>query len=121
MKSPLKMLEQHRTSGVLVDANLVYLFFVGTVRRALVGKAPHTDGYSVEDYDRLSAMLGWFRHRYVTPNVLTEVSNLAGKLEGNHRRAVWIIACWSSGEVTRSISDSKNFRCSISSAPWERK
>lgn len=81
-------IDRYRSKGALIDANLLYVFFVGTVNRAQIGHAPHTGGYSIRDFELLSGLLNQFRCRYVTPNVLTEVSNLAGKLEGDYRRAV---------------------------------
>jgi hypothetical protein len=81
-------IDRYRSKGALIDTNLLYVFFVGTVNRAQIGHAPHTDGYSIDDFDLLSSLLKQFRRRYVTPNVLTEVSNLAGKLKGDYRRAV---------------------------------
>lgn len=87
MKTTEAIVDRYRSEGALIDANLLYVFFVGTVNRAQLGHAPHTGGYSGRDFDLLSGLLNQFRRRYVTPNVLTEVSNLAGKLEGDYRRA----------------------------------
>lgn len=84
-----KLIAKYQSKGVLVDANLLLLFFVGTVDRSLIGRFKRTRGFEVEDFELLSRLLAVFKKRIVTPNVLTEVSNLAGQLEGLHRRRVF--------------------------------
>src|SRR5258708_39423242 len=43
--------------------------------------------FAPKDYDTLLALLGSFRHLYITPNIATEVSNLAGGFSGGLRKA----------------------------------
>lgn len=43
--------------------------------------------FAPEDFDTLLGILMQFRDLYITPNTVTEVSNLAGSLSGEVRRA----------------------------------
>ena len=63
-------------SSCLVDANLLVLLIVGNVRRSLVDRHPELKAYSVSDYDLLVSQFGPGCMIYVTPNTLTETSNL---------------------------------------------
>lgn len=72
--------------GVLPDANLLLLYFVGSVDRKIVPSFKRTSNFLPEDYDFLAQALACFRRVVSTPHVLTEVSNLAGSLFGKHRQ-----------------------------------
>lgn len=62
--------------GAFIDANLLVLLVVGSVDRRLVGKHRRTRTFTVEDYDRLFRLVESVKRVYVTPNTLTEASNL---------------------------------------------
>ena len=63
-------------TGYFIDSNLLVLCVAGDVNRRIIGRHRRLSRYSVDDYDRLRAMLASVRHTYVTPNTLTETSNL---------------------------------------------
>jgi len=84
-----RLIARYRSRGVLIDANLLLLFFVGMVDRQLISSFERTRNFAPEDYDTLCRLLVAFRKRVVTPNVLTEVSNLAGKLKDKYCQAVF--------------------------------
>lgn len=63
-------------SNFFVDANLLVLLVVGNVRRSLVDRHPRLKAYSITDYDLLVSQFGPRSRIYVTPNTLTETSNL---------------------------------------------
>lgn len=65
---------------VLVDANLLLLFVAGTVDRDLIGKNKRLKQYTTKHYELLVRCLKRFKRRITTPNIITEVSNLAGAL-----------------------------------------
>jgi rRNA-processing protein FCF1 len=77
------LIQKYRKSGVLVDTNLLILFFVGSFQRAQITQFKLTCTFTEDDYDLLCQFLGKFEKVITTPNVLTEVSNLAGQL-GSH-------------------------------------
>jgi hypothetical protein len=63
---------------LLLDANLLVLLVVGLHDPALVPAHRRTRTFSVEDYDALTRVLANYDQIVVTPNILTEASNLLG-------------------------------------------
>ena len=63
-------------SGYYIDANLLVLLVVGITGRHIVGKHRRTVDFTPEDYDLLARMLETSSEILVTPNILTEASNL---------------------------------------------
>ena len=59
-----------------MDANLLVLFIVGSVGRELIAKHRRLQEYTAEDYDMLIDFIEAVDHVFVTPNTLTEASNL---------------------------------------------
>ena len=59
-----------------IDTNLLVLLVVGSVDRELVDTHPRTQRFTPEDYDRLAEIIGALKRVLVTPNTLTETSNL---------------------------------------------
>jgi len=74
-----------RKKSVLVDTNLLLLFFVGAVNAGDVPKFKRTRKYSEQDYANRCRFLNGFDYIVTTPNILTEVSNLGGHLRGDYR------------------------------------
>lgn len=72
-----------RFGEAFIDANLLVLLVVGRVGRGLVGKRRRAQQFLPEDYDRLSEAVEDMNRVFVTPNTLTEASNL---LESGDRR-----------------------------------
>ena len=71
-------------SGYFVDTNLLVLFVVGNVDSSRIPRHKRTRKYTVDDYKKLSQMLANVEQILVTPNILTETSNL---LDGDERMA----------------------------------
>ena len=63
-------------ASAFIDTNLLVLLLVGSVDRSLVERHRRTRNFVLDDYDRLTAMVDTLEHVYVTPNTLTETSNL---------------------------------------------
>jgi rRNA-processing protein FCF1 len=70
------LIEKHRAKGVLVDTNLLVLFLVGRVNRQRILNFKRTGDFSIEDYDLLVRLIGWFGKLIATPHVLSQVSDL---------------------------------------------
>ena len=62
--------------GIYIDANLILLLTVGLTRPQLISKHKRTKEYSISDYELLLEFLNRFKIVLVTPNTLTEASNL---------------------------------------------
>jgi hypothetical protein len=76
----LQLVERYRSRGVLVDSNVLLLYFVGAYERRLVPRFKRTAQFTVQDYDLLVYFLSNFRRIVPTPNILTEVNALLGQL-----------------------------------------
>ena len=62
--------------GLLIDANLLTLLVIGELDIGLVEKHNRTSAYILGDYHLLLHIMSIFKCVVVTPNILTEVSNL---------------------------------------------
>ena len=65
--------------GYFLDTNLFVLLVVGSGSRDLIPKHRRLGDYSVEDYDILCELLENADQLFVTPNTLTETSNLVSQ------------------------------------------
>ena len=75
------LLGRYRNAGVLIDTNLLLLYFVGFYDKGLIERWSRTaDRFVAVDFDTLSILLEGFERLVVTPYILTEVSNLLGNL-----------------------------------------
>jgi rRNA-processing protein FCF1 len=66
--------------GLLIDSNLLLLFFVGLHDRTRIEKFKRTAQFTIEDFELLITFIEQFKEVVTTPNILTEVSNLLGQL-----------------------------------------
>ena len=66
-------------SALFIDANLIVLLVVGLAGRELIAKHRRTKMFTVEDFDRLIRAISPVAELRVTPNTLTEASNLLGQ------------------------------------------
>jgi rRNA-processing protein FCF1 len=74
------LVQRYRSRGVLIDTNILLLFFVGCFDRWLITRFKRTVNYSVEDYDILTRFVGRFDRMVTTPNILAEVNSLSGQM-----------------------------------------
>ncbi len=63
-------------TGYFIDANLLVLLVVGGTGRDMIGKHRRLRRFAPEDYDLLIRFIAQVGRLYVTPNTLTETSNL---------------------------------------------
>lgn len=63
-------------TGFYIDANLLVLLVVGSAGRDFISKHRRLRRFSEEDYDTLIGMIQRVDRVFVTPNTLTETSNL---------------------------------------------
>lgn len=64
---------------VVLDANVLILILVGCTNKDYIKKVKATKIFSETDYRVLKTILSKFEKLIATPNILTEVSNLAGQ------------------------------------------
>jgi hypothetical protein len=63
-------------SSVALDSNLLLLFVVGSASRDYIAKHKRLKAYAASDFDLLLERLGVVSSILLTPNTLTETSNL---------------------------------------------
>ena len=66
-------------SGFFVDANLLVLLVAGSVNPVLIAKHRRLESYTANDYLVLLGLINLADRVFVTPNTLTEASNLLGQ------------------------------------------
>ena len=66
-------------SGYFIDANLLVLYVAGRTGIELIAKHRRLRGYTVEDFEILLDEIDRVEQVFVTPNTLTETSNLLGQ------------------------------------------
>ena len=62
--------------GIYVDANLLVLLVAGSVDKEIIARHRRLRAYDSEDYEILIEVLAGYEQILVTPNTLTETSNL---------------------------------------------
>ena len=77
-----------RPTLLLIDTNLLLVLIVGAYDRGQMERFKRTRAYTSDDFDLLTRFVACFGELVVTPNVLTEVSNLAGQLSEPVRSGV---------------------------------
>lgn len=70
---------RRRQDALFVDTNLLLLLIAGSVGEDKIEQFRRARSYSQDDFRLLRSFVGGFRRMLTTPNVLTEVSNLAGQ------------------------------------------
>ena len=70
---------------IIIDANLLVLLVVGRMGRQFIGRHRRLREYSVDDYDRLLRVISGLDQVIVTPNILTETSNLLALHKNSER------------------------------------
>ncbi|HEX6746840.1 MAG TPA: PIN domain-containing protein [Longimicrobium sp.] len=71
---------QIRPRVLLVDTNVLLVLLLGASDPAHIQRFKRTHAYSAADFELLTDFISGFSELVVTPNVLTEASNLAGQL-----------------------------------------
>ncbi len=81
---------RYSCKGLLLDTNIFLLMVIGMVDRDLIDRFKRTNTFCGDDYDCLIEFLKNFHRFVVTPNILTEVSNLLGQLTEPKRSAAFV-------------------------------
>ena len=76
-------------TNYIVDSNLLVLYVIGNVDRNLIGRHRRVKHFGVQDFDRLSVLLEQAEAVFVTPNTLTEASNLLNLGRDRERERVF--------------------------------
>lgn len=87
MTDPLKQLRIYGHRGVVIDANLLLLFFLGSYDRKQISTNKRLAMFTESDLDLLTKVLKQFSQIVTTPNILTEVSNLSNAIPDTKKAA----------------------------------
>ena len=74
------LLARYKSKGVVIDTNLLLLYFVGLYDPHRIPKFKRTMTFVLEDFYTLLSFFNYFDKVVTTPNILTEVNSLAGQL-----------------------------------------
>jgi len=86
---PWDILERHRRTGILIDTSILLLLFVGAVDTGLIAKHKRTSKFTVEQYTLALLLVERFTVILTTPNILSEVSNLAAQITNPYRTQIF--------------------------------
>src|SRR4051794_9889656 len=75
--------------SLVIDAGLLILFVVGTTSPEYIGKHKRLRAFSNDDYDLLIKIMGRASKIILTPNTVTEASNLLKRIEKPARQEVY--------------------------------
>lgn len=76
----LQLFSKHAKTGILVDANLLFLYCVGRCDESRISIEKGTREYTRDDFHLLRQVIARFACIVTTPNILTEVDNLSERL-----------------------------------------
>lgn len=76
----IQLMERYRSKGILVDSNLLLLYFVGSHDPTMIQRFKRTRAFTPNDFALLRRVLEKFKRIITTPNILSEVSNLAAQM-----------------------------------------
>lgn len=79
------LISSYSRKGLFIDSNLLLLLYIGVINCDFIPKYKRTNKYLKEDHEILVRFLSAFNKIVTTPNVLTEVHNLANSLSGSYR------------------------------------
>jgi hypothetical protein len=82
------LVEQYRTSGILIDTNLLLLWFIGTFTPKLIPLFKRTKQFNADDHELLLTFIEPFKNIVTTPHILTEVNSLSNQLP-NHLKPAY--------------------------------
>ncbi len=80
-KSVGDLIAASRSTGLLVDTNLLLLLTLGGFDKKLIATHKRLSSYSQDDFEKVSNFVAEFKYIWVTPNILTETDNLARQMD----------------------------------------
>lgn len=84
------MLQKYRTLGAVIDTNLLLLNVLGSYDHNQIGRG-RLSKYTNADYHLLSEVMDFLYKIVATPNIITEVDNLARQGSINQTRLAGVI------------------------------
>ena len=85
------LLSKYLQKGILVDTNILLLFFVGLTNPDRISRFKRTQQFIREDYELLIQILNRFPKVITTPNILTEVNSMLNQLGEPERNLAFLV------------------------------
>jgi rRNA-processing protein FCF1 len=79
----VELLNRYQSKGVLIDTNLLLVYFVGMFDPERIPRFKRTMAFTIEDFYLLANVFTFFSKVVTTPNILTEVNSLSNQLPDN--------------------------------------
>jgi rRNA-processing protein FCF1 len=79
----VELIYRYQGKGILIDTNLLLVYFIGSYDSSLISKFKCTLAFTLEDFYLLERVFNFFKRIVTTPNILTEVNSLANQLPQN--------------------------------------
>lgn len=77
---------KYRNKIVILDTNILLVYLVGCIDLRLISSFKRTSSrFCEDDFEVLNQIFSKFKKFITTPNILTEVSNLGGQLNGDYK------------------------------------
>ena len=77
------------SKNIIIDSNLLLLWVVGQASPRYIGTRKNLSAYSISDFDLLTDIIGCFSSILLTPNTLSETSNLLDRTKNaSERRSI---------------------------------
>jgi rRNA-processing protein FCF1 len=76
----LELVYRYQSRGLLIDTNLLLVYFVGCYDPSYIQRFKRTWTFTVEDFEALRRVFLFFKRVITTPNILTEVNSLSNQL-----------------------------------------
>lgn len=83
------LIRQYKSSGILIDTNLLLLLFVGSFNLKLIAEFKRTKQFTVDDFILLQTFFEPFASIVTTPHVLTEVNSFSNQLPNRLKSAYY--------------------------------
>lgn len=96
------IIQKHARKGVLLDSNLLLVYCVGAIDPSRIPSEKVTRQYNSNDFRVLNHFVGRFDRILTTPNIITEVSNLSGRLREDTRT---ILRLWSRNKLVKVLQE----------------
>ncbi|WP_081413112.1 PIN domain-containing protein [Chitinilyticum aquatile] len=100
-----------KLGSIILDTNLLLLYVVGSVSRSYIAKHKRLTSFTEQDFDVLSNIVRNSDSVVLTPNILTETSNLAANIADPAKTEIFVFL----GCVIAELKESYIASCEVSS------
>ncbi len=107
---------KRNNEGIIIDTNVLLLFFIGRYNQDYIKEFKHTNTYSKEDYSLVEHIIKPFNKIIITPQIIAEISNHSLQGLNNERLHNYISLI-----VNLLLDASKTEEHNFSFKEWENK